>query len=401
MIAAALRARRVPHDARQAERIDRRLTVCFPFAGDAIGGSHVSVLGLMKHLDITRFRTIVVPEIRDGHIARHFAGYEQMPDPAADGRSFVPGEAFSVAKFARTLTGIVPRVRFLRAHKIDIVHVNDGRTSAQWAVAARLAGARLVWHNRGDPNALGLRFVAPLLAHKVLTVSSFALPRPGRWSAAHKAEVVHSPFDTDVQVDRAAARAMLANELGISSDTLILGFFGAFVPRKRPLIFIDTVIQLRGALNRPVVGVMFGKARVAAMDRIVREHISRSGASDSVRQMGYRTPGAYWIGACDQLIVPAVGEPFGRTLVEAMLVGTPVVAARSGGNIEAIGGGLGILVQPDDAAAFASACARLANDSAGLAEMTVAAARDARHRFSARHHCEQVAEVYDKVVPER
>ena len=36
------------------------------------------------------------------------------------------------------------------------------------------------------------------------------------------------------------------------------------------------------------------------------------------------------------LLVPAVREPFGRTLIEAMLLGTPVVATDSGGNREAI-----------------------------------------------------------------
>jgi glycosyltransferase involved in cell wall biosynthesis len=75
-----------------------------------------------------------------------------------------------------------------------------------------------------------------------------------------------------------------------------------------------------------------------------------------VKLMGYRSPGPFWIAACDQLVVPAVGEPFGRTLVEAMLVGTPVVAARSGGNMEALEGGMGLLVEPDDGAGGAGRC---------------------------------------------
>src|SRR3546814_20713964 len=77
---------------------------------------------------------------------------------------------------------------------------------------------------------------------------------------------------------------------------------------------------------------------------------------EHVRFMGWRTPGVRWIAACDMLMVPAIDEPFGRTLIEAMLVGTPIVATRSGGNIEAFrDGAIGQLVQPESARAPAAA----------------------------------------------
>src|SRR3546814_3577006 len=96
------------------------------------------------------------------------------------------------------------------------------------------------------------------------------------------------------------------------------------------------VARLAEMSPRPVMGLMFGEARVPAMDIALRRRIAEKGVEDRVKPMGYRTPGPFWIAACDRLVVPAVGEPFGRTLVEAMLVGTPIVAARSGGNIEAL-----------------------------------------------------------------
>lgn len=376
----------------------RPVRICFPFSGDSVGGSHVSVLGLIRHLDPECYQAVIVPEVAGGRIAQVFANLHQMADPVARPRSFVPGEAFGASKFIGTLSGIWPRVRFLRCQHFDIVHINDGRTSANWAVAARLAGARLVWHHRGDPGALGLRLAAPLLADRVLTVSSFSLPPRGIWSAADKAEVVHSPFDTEVTVDRAAARGALVRELGVPPETIILGYFGSFVPRKRPLLFVDAVTLLRTMTDVPVIGLMFGEARVSTMDQALHRRIHLSGAADHVQVMGYRTPGSFWIGACDQLVVPAIGEPFGRTLVEAMLVGTPIVAARSGGNIEALRGDIGILVAPDDADALAAGCLQLIRDP-GLAR-TIAkhASEDARHRFSEAHHRDQVVAVYDRLV---
>lgn len=387
--------------AEDIERHARPVRVCFPFSGDSVGGSHVSVLGLIRKLDPLRYQAVIVPEVAGGRIAQVFAGLDQTPDPMARPRSFVPGEAFGASKFMRTLGGIWPRVRFLRRQRIDIVHVNDGRTSANWAVAARLAGARLVWHHRGDPGALGLRLAAPLLADRVLTVSAFALPPKGIWSAARKAEVVHSPFDTGVTVDRAAARAALVRELGLPPGATILGYFGSFVPRKRPLLFVDAVTRLRSMTKTPVIGAMFGEARVPAMQEALHRRIEEMGGADHVRVMGYRTPGSFWIGACDQLVVPAIGEPFGRTLVEAMLVGTPVVAARSGGNIEALRGEIGLLVAPDDADALASGCLRLIGNPDLARTIARRASEDARQRFSEAHHRDQVVAVYARLIGDR
>src|SRR3546814_17885642 len=103
--------------------------------------------------------------------------------------------------------------------------------------AARLAGRKLLWHHRSSPRAKGLRFLAPLLAHRVASVSRFAAPRPGVFSAAGRRTVVHSPFDTDApKADRVVIRTDARTGLGIASETLILGYFGNMVKLQRPLV---------------------------------------------------------------------------------------------------------------------------------------------------------------------
>lgn len=375
-----------------------RTTICFPFAGDSIGGSHISLLGLLERLDPTQFRILIVPEVPDGKIAKHFGAFEQTADPASPVTSFTPGEAFSARKFLRTLTGVAPRARFLKDHNVDIVHTNDGRTHATWAMAARLAGLPLIWHHRADPTAMGLRLLAPALATRVLTVSSFSLPKGKIWSAAHKAQVVHSPFDTTIKVNREEARAQLLKEQNLPEDALLLGFFGSFVPRKRPLLFVDTIAELRKTIERPVFGLMFGEAKVPEMDTKLREHIAITQMQDAVRLMGFKSPGHFWIGACDQLLVPATGEPLGRTLVEAMLVGTPVVATRSGGSPEALAGDTGVLVEPESATALAKGVTDLLANPAETQRMIERAAPSAKDRFSVERHATSVTQVYQELM---
>src|SRR3546814_7247585 len=97
---------------------------------------------------------------------------------------------------------------------------------------------------------------------------------------------------------------------------------------------------------------MFGAALDNRTQSALEKKVQMLKLGEHVRFMGWRTPGVRWIAACDMLMVPAIDEPFGRTLIEAMLVGTPIVATRSGGNIEALrDGDIGQLVQPESASA--------------------------------------------------
>jgi glycosyltransferase involved in cell wall biosynthesis len=370
------------------------VVVCYPFAGDMLGGSHHSVLGLLRGLDRQAFQPLVVLEEPNGRLAKHFAAFDIAADPCPPQRSFAVGQSFGLAKFLRALTGIPRRARFLRQHGVTIVHTNDGRSHATWALAARLAGARVLWHHRGDPNARGLRWLAPLVADRIAAVSRFALPRRRQSRVAREAQVVFSPFDTAIQVDRAAQRGKLLAELGLPDNAVLCGYFGLFNPRKRPVAFVDAVCRLRQIADRPVAGLLFGEAEDPQTERAIHDRLARPDCGETVRLMGYRSPGAEWIGGCDLLLVSAIDEPLGRTLVEAMLVGTPVVATRSGGNPEAVLDGMGLLVTPDHAEAMAQAAAQLIGDAAACAKMVARARTSALERFGAERHVAAISAIY-------
>lgn len=375
--------------------------VCFPFTGDVVGGSHFSVAGLLQHLDPARYFPVVVPQYPDGAIARFFRERGVVTETPLRWAEMSYDRKVSLPKMLRVVGDIPAQIRYLRSRQYRIVHSNDGRTHATWALAARLSGAKLLWHQRGDPDALGLRLAAPLLANRVVAVSRFASPRPGIWSAAGKAQVIHSAFATDLYEDRNAARAALVTELGCDPATLFLGFFGAFVGRKRPHLFIDAVAELtRRHPSLSVMGLLFGEAYDdGRTERELERYARNKGVGDFIRQMGFRSPGPRWLAACNILLVPAKGEPFGRTLIEAMLVGTPVVATASGGNVEALQDGRsGILVQPENASALADGVEKLIARPDTASAMALAAMKSAKSRFGDRVHAEQIMAVYDAML---
>jgi glycosyltransferase involved in cell wall biosynthesis len=372
--------------------------VCFPFVGRDLGGSHFSSLGLIKGIDRSRYEPIVMLQHMEGPIFDFFreSGVDVLPAPTT--RALARGKRRPLASLM-ALAASAPRLaERIKADRIGIVHCNDGRTSATWALAAKLAGAKVVWHNRGDPNALGLRFVAPFLADRIVSVSAFASPKPGLISPTRKNSVVFSPFDVDVKVDRVGARAALVEELRVDPSTLFIGYFGALVERKRPLLFVETIAEIiKAQPERRVMGLFFGTPR-SNEDEAAMARAKALGVGEAVRLMGFRSPGSRWIGACDILLVPAVGEPLGRTLVEAMLVGTPVVATDSGGNPEAIRHGeTGWIGPPEDAKGLAKAVGACLASPRRL-EILARAAADARTRFGAKPHIDAIMEIYDQLT---
>lgn len=379
-----------------------RAIICFPFIGDVVGGSHISAIGLIQHLDRSRFEPLVVVNEVYGPLAdllrREGIEYEKGPldeslDPAVshrDGRTF--------AYLSRSIPKVV---RFLRKKRVDIVHTNDGLTHVTWGVSARLAGAKLLWHHRGDPRSIGLRYIAPVIADRIVAVSRFAAPQARLKIARRNCSIVYSPFDTRRAdgIDRVACRAKLLDELGCSPSTLLLGYCGSLIDRKRPLVFVEAIASLRRlAPYLEVQGILFGEA-LHGLDEAVRSCAKSLGLDDRVHLMGFRYPGEPWLAALDLLLVPAVDEPFGRTLIEAMLLGTPIVAAASGGNIEAIRDQeTGVLVPPDQPDAFAKAVLELIADPTRPAAVASRAGLEARSKFGIAQHVDAISEIYEQLA---
>lgn len=379
----------------------KAITVCFPFIGDLFGGSHLSALGLIKNLDRSRFTPLVVLQLPDGPVAEIFRREGIQFETAPAQHHLARGQrrdSAAAATVARTLPAFA---RFLKSKDVAIVHTNDGRTHIAWGLAARFAGAKHLWHHRNDASSFGLRRVAPWLSNRVVAVSKFASPRPALFSAASKCSVVHSPFDVNMTagMERGDARNKVLAEIGAAPDTLLFGYVGTLVERKRPVLFVEAIAALkRMAPETKLAGLLLGNS-LHGIDEQAKSRAEALGIADHVHFLGFRYPAEPWIAALDTLLVTAVDEPLGRTLVEAMLLGTPVVAADSGGNPEAIEDGqTGLLVRPDDPDAFAKAGLKLLQDDQMRQHIVETARSNARSRFSVERHVREITRVYDELL---
>lgn len=381
-----------------ATRTPSSVRIAFPFVGDLIGGSHLSTLGLIKNLDRTRYEPIVFVQNKRGAIAALFEREGVACEEVTDVPDLVHGRHLRPSDLFHLISSLWPTCRALRSRKISIVHTNDGRTHAAWSLAAKLAGASLVWHHRSKADALGLRYVAPLLADQVISVSEYSLSKSS-FFRGRSGTVIHSPFDTHARYDARAVRQSLCTEIGCPPKARLVAFSGALIGRKRPFMFIEAIAQARRM--RPhleIHGLIFGE-EIDYTAAQLTAHAVQKEVAQAVHLLGYRTPGPRWLAGCDALLVPAIDEPFGRTLIEAMLVGVPVIATRSGGNAEALrGGSLGMLVSPDRPLEMAAALVELFDQPSLSTEIRKRARVDACARFGEQRHAEQVMGLYDKLL---
>lgn len=362
--------------------------VIFPFSGASFGGSHVSALALMRTLPDFGFLPMAVVH-GEGLIERRLAelGLEYQRISL---QHYQSGQGFlsALPMLARLLPATV---RILKEIGADIIHINDSRMANTWISGARMAGCRIVLHQRTRFSQSRLLEWNVSRADAVVTISEYV--RSTLSPALRKrAAVVFNPIDEFETESRGVARKILLAALDMPADGPIVGFVGTLSKQKRPEVFIRMAAKLQ---RQPSAAfLMFGRGDEREVQRLTQLAASL-GVGRRLRIVGFHQNIANAMAACDVIVAPAVNEGFGRVPIEAALAGTPTVAAASGGHLESIVDEMtGILVNQDSPEAFANAVGSLLDDPARMVALVRAAQEFARARFSPERHAQSIADVY-------
>ncbi len=383
--------------------VESPIRVCFPFLGDTVGGSHLSSLLLIRHLDRSRFEPVVALHEPDGAVGDLFlkenVNFEALP--VQDKLNEVTGNR--LRKLGALLAVTPALMRFLRSRRIAIVHTNDLRMHLTWVAAARLSGARMICHQRSPADAAARMSAILRYANRIISISNYALEDLARTIRPSKLTVITNPFDVSGYPDRShpevkGARAEILKGLVCGPNARIVGFFGSLIDRKRPFLFLEAAAHIVDKLGRNLAFAVFGDDREISVADL--QHKSQVlGIADQVCFMGFRYPPQRWQAACDLILAPAVREPFGRVLVEALLAGTPLIAANAGGHAGIIHPGeTGWLVPPDDPVALGEQAVAVLSDRTGTAALAKRAQAAAAQRYSVKRHVTKVMAIYDEVL---
>jgi glycosyltransferase involved in cell wall biosynthesis len=130
----------------------------------------------------------------------------------------------------------------------------------------------------------------------------------------------------------------------------------------------------------------------------VRAQVDRLGLVDSVRFTGYRNDVPDLLVASDASVLTSLYEGIPRALMEAMVVGLPVVATDVPGTRTLVAHGVtGFLSAPGDVQSFAFNLQRLRSEPATSTELGVNGRRRVESRFDESAVTDRVLTIYEHV----
>jgi glycosyltransferase involved in cell wall biosynthesis len=170
-------------------------------------------------------------------------------------------------------------------------------------------------------------------------------------------------------------------QLGISDDTIIIGFSGRWSEEKDPLGFIEIA-----KLVPMGIAVTFVMTGAGPLNKKVEAAIADADfPSGRFHLMGAVPDVAPFIASYDLLCLPSRLDGRPVVVLEALALGVPVLASRVGALPELIEEGVsGRLCEAGDYAAFAERIGQLARDPKGLQQMKGQSRLWAEQKFDAR-----------------
>ena len=219
--------------------------------------------------------------------------------------------------------------------------------------------------------------------------------------------VLYNPIDVTRFDSGHISREEARRRLGTAPDGPLLGIVAQITPWKGH----DTAIEALARLRQTHTGARLafvGEAKFvgpgtrfdnAAFKARLDQLIADLGLGDAVEFWGQRDDVPAILPALDAILIPSWEEPLGRTMLEAMASGTPVVATARGGPAEVIENGrTGVLVPPRDPEAWAQALSALLNDPDLSASITAAAREVVSARFDRDTYVRDVLALYDGLL---
>jgi glycosyltransferase involved in cell wall biosynthesis len=356
-----------------------------------IGGTERQFSAMIRSIDRGRFAP---------HAGVMRAEGFRIPEIEAAG---IPIVNFDVRSFRKpsAIAGAIRMVRYIRKHKIRLVHAFDAPSVLFGVPTARTVP--------------GVAVLSSQRSHRELTPATVPAPR---WLLRQTDRMADA-----VLVNCRYVTRYLEEDEGVPGKSIVLCYngvdTGVFNPsgRSKPpelasaSVVIGVVSALRPEKNLSMAIEAFASVRqshpsamlVFVGDGSGREELVTTadelGVSASCRFIPATKDVAGWMRAIDIFVLPSVSEAFSNSLMEAMACGCCAVASRVGGNPELVADGeTGLLFESRDTDGLANALNRLAGDRDLLRSLADAGSRLVSERFSLAASAERLGEIYTSLL---
>lgn len=358
------------------------------------GGAQRSLLALATGLQRAGRDPLVLAADGSAHgllACCRAAGLETVPFRARHWRHGVSG-LWQYLQDRRRFRRVWQEVRGNDAQRL-IVHANGARAGLL-LIDGRSRPLPLLLHARDlRIPAIAQRRLAAA-ATRVLAVSECVA---ASWRPlTDGVRVIPNPFDT-----AAVAATVPAPRPWAAPDLLVAVLVADMVKWKRHDLFLDALHAVRQAMPG-WRGLVVGRSLTRGGSRLLRRLRRRAATlalTPYIRFITDADDALPWLATADVAISTARAEPFGRTIVEALALGKPVVATRGWGPEEILSGCPAAALVTDSASSIAEAMAGFA--AGGRRRAVAHAARARAAAYDMEPAVAAVCQVYDGILPGR
>jgi glycosyltransferase involved in cell wall biosynthesis len=296
--------------------------------------------------------------------------------------------------------------RTLREWGADVVHTNHHVSNFYGGAGAEAARLPCVWHVHepifNKTMAAIYRAGAKKYADHIVCVSEWerVVNFPDR-KAFPNVDVVYNGFDFPAfraKADGAAFRT----ELGLSSDTPVIGYVSHLAPFKGQPDFLAALPEVLREFPNARAVVVGGAVYKAYRDydEVLKNQARELGILDKVIFTGARRDVASAMQASDIYACCSRTEEFNRVVIEAMSLGVPAVTTTPRKESVMVENNVtGILVPPENPKAMGDAFRRLLADAALRTRLGEAGRAYVERTFSIEKTVSDLCAIYDRLAP--
>jgi len=289
----------------------------------------------------------------------------------------------------------------------EVVHAWLDEPNVKAGIAAAIAGVpRIVLSTRSVAPANfplfqpymreAYRALARLSNVRLLNNSQAGARSYERWLGlpAGRFRVLPNGFDFGMTVaDTWDLRRRYRARFGIEDSRLVLGSVMRFYEEKRPLLWLETAVEVA----RRVPEAVFLVIGNGPFRDSVRERAEEAGLGARFFLPGHDENAIDAMAAMDVFLLTSRMEGLPNVLIEAQAMGVPVVTTDAGGASETLSPGeTGYAIKPHSATLLADAVVRIMADTAFRRAVRTRAPAFVRERFDVEHMVlETIAVYYD------
>jgi L-malate glycosyltransferase len=376
-------------DSRSARAIP--ISVCHIASGDAWFGAEAQVANLVRELSRRRELAVSAIVLNHGRLAEELASCgidvkvisereKTFSQVVAEAHSFVRSRNAQILHSHRYKENLISALLRFADRRISLVRTQHGRPEA---LKGREGVKQSIVHTVD-------RVTARYACDKVIGVSSQLSSYLHRYISSQKVVTIPNGIDLG-RAKCTLTRAEAKRRLHTAANEPVVGFVGRLERVKRLDLFVETAKHLADRLS-PARFLVVGTGREESR---FRELVLASGLDNRFLRLGHRTDTNDLLRAMDLLLITSDHEGMPMVLLEAMALGTPVVARAVGGIPEVLTDNqTGWLVSSEKPEVLAEVCLRVLEDDFETQRISHAAREVVERQYSAARNADQVLKLY-------